>query len=100
MIDSGACTLVMPKRFFDQLGIPYELVTNGITQLDGTSDITIGVLKYLEVTLHACLGYTMLQDICVIDLPTHFIICLSRDFIAKISGGCIPFILVPDDLQN
>ena len=60
MIDSGTSTSVMPKRTTDQLGIKYEPMTNGITQLDGSSCRTIRVFNDLKVTLHACLGYTML----------------------------------------
>ena len=64
-------------------------MTKWVTQLDGSSFRTIGVFKNLKVTLHAFPSYTILQDIFVIDLPTHSTICLSKDFTAKISGGCI-----------
>lgn len=89
MIDSSACTSIMPKRIVDQLGIRYEPVTNGIIQLNGSSYRTVVVFQDLEVTLHACLGQTIVQDIIVIDLPTHSTIFLSKYFTTKISSGCI-----------
>lgn len=40
----------------------------------------------MSLTLHACPNILVPQDICVIDLPPFFSLCLSRDFTAKIGG--------------
>lgn len=86
MIEFGASTSIMPRNIIDQLGIKYEPMTKGVNQLDGTSCKIIGVVKYLNLALHTCLGCTILQDISIIDLPTHSTICLSRDFTTKMGG--------------
>lgn len=90
MIDSGASSSVMPNGILVHLGIKYEPITRGVVQLDGTSSQTMGVIKDLNITLHDCSSCSVLQDISVIDLPTYFAICLSREFTAKI-GGCLSF---------
>lgn len=38
------------------------------------------------MALHACLGCTVIQDISVVELPSHFSICLLRDFTTHIGG--------------
>ncbi|KAH9296663.1 hypothetical protein KI387_044243 [Taxus chinensis] len=86
MIDSGASSFVMPKQIADQLGLQYEVISKGVVQLDGTTVATVGVIKGLNLILHACPNVTVLQDVSVIDLPPLFALCLSRDFTAKIGG--------------
>ncbi|KAH9310893.1 hypothetical protein KI387_025928, partial [Taxus chinensis] len=86
MIDSGASSSVMPKQIADQLGLQYEITTKGVVQLDGTAVATVGVIKNLSLTLHACPNVVVLQDVSVIDLPPLFALCLSRDFTARIGG--------------
>ena len=84
MVDSGASSCVMPKEIADKLGIKYQTLEKGVVQLDGTTVNTLGFIKGLDLTLHACPNFVVPQDICVIDLPPHFAMCLSRDFTAKI----------------
>ncbi|KAH9299889.1 hypothetical protein KI387_044112 [Taxus chinensis] len=86
MMDLRASSLVMPKQIVDQLGIQYESISKGLVQLDGTAVTTVGVIKNLSLTLHACPNIVVLQDVFVIDLPPLFTLCLSRDFTAKIGG--------------
>ncbi|KAH9293824.1 hypothetical protein KI387_040972, partial [Taxus chinensis] len=86
MIDSGASSSVMPKQIADQLGLQYETISKGVVQLDGTAVTTVGVIRNLNLTLHACPNVVVLQDVSVIDLPPLFALCLSRDFTAKIGG--------------
>ncbi|KAH9304451.1 hypothetical protein KI387_008855, partial [Taxus chinensis] len=61
----------------------YEPTERSVLQLDGTVTNTVGIIKNLEVTLHACPNVSILQDVTVVDLPPYFALCLSRDFIDK-----------------
>ena len=38
------------------------------------------------MALHACPGCTVTQDISVVEVKPHFVICLSRDFTTQIGG--------------
>ena len=86
MIDSGASSSVMPRCVADALGMEYEPIVRDVLQLDGSTVKTVGVLKNVEMALHACLGCTVIQDISVAEVKPHFAICLSRDFTAQIGG--------------
>ena len=86
MIDLGATSSVMPKKIVDQLGLKYEPIEKGVVQLDGTAIETVGVIRNMDLTLHACPSFSVPMDIYIIDLPPYFSICLSRDFTAKIGG--------------
>lgn len=86
MIDSGESGFVMPKQIADQLGLQYEVISKGVVKLDGKIVTTVGVIKDLSLTLHACPNVTVLQDVSVIDLPPLFALCLSRDFKTRIGG--------------
>ena len=86
MIDSGASSTIMPRCVADQLGLKYDPLTKHVLQLDGTSVTIVGVIKGLKMALHACLGCTMIQDISMVELPTHFSLSLSRDFTAQLGG--------------
>ncbi|GAA8416863.1 hypothetical protein Hpkin68_15620 [Helicobacter pylori] len=77
MIDSGASSSVMPKKIVDQLGLAYEPIEKGVIQLDGTTIDTIGVIRNLDLTMHACPNFSVPMDIFIIDLPPNFSICLS-----------------------
>ena len=78
MVDSGATSSVMPKKLVDQLGLKYQPVEKGVVQLDGTSIHTIGLIKDVSLTLHACPNFSIQQDVYVIDLPPYFVVCLVK----------------------
>ncbi|KAH9289487.1 hypothetical protein KI387_033604 [Taxus chinensis] len=86
MVDSGASSTIMSKVIAQKLGLQYEPTERSILQLDGTATNTVGIIKNLEVTLHACPNVSILQDVTVVDLPPYFALCLSRDFTTKIGG--------------
>ena len=86
MIDSGASSSVMPRCVADALGMKYEPIVRDVLQLDGSTVKTIGILRNVEMALHACPGCTIIQDISVVEVKPHFPICLSRDFTAQIGG--------------
>lgn len=86
MVDSGASSSVMPKEIADKLGLKYQPLEKGVVQLDGIAVNTLGIIKGLNLTLHASPNFVVPQDICIIDLPPYFSMCLSRDFTAKIGG--------------
>lgn len=86
MIDSGASSSVVPKPIIDKQGIEYESLEKEVVHLDGTIVNTIGVIKKLSLTLHACPNFSILQDIYVIELPLYFAIWLAMDFTTKIGG--------------
>ena len=80
MIDYGASSLVMRKCMADLLSAKYEPMVRDVLQLDGSSIKIIGILKNMEMTLYACSGFIVTQDISIVELPPHFFICLSIDF--------------------
>ena len=86
MIDSGSSSSVMPRCVVDQAGLKYEPMIKQVLQLDGTLVIIVGIIKGLRMALHACPSCTVTQDISIVELPPHFSICLSRDFISQIGG--------------
>ena len=54
--------------------------------MDGSTVKTIGILRNVEMALHACPGCTVTQDISIAEVKPHFDICLFRDFTAQIGG--------------
>lgn len=86
MIDSGANSSVMPKQLANKLSFLYEPIYRGIIQCDRTSVKSVGVVKDLGLTLHACPNFAIPHDIYIVDLPPNFAICLSRDFTTKLGG--------------
>ena len=54
--------------------------------MDGSTVKTVGILRNVEMSLHACPGCTVIQDISVAEVKPHFSICLSRDFTTHIGG--------------
>ena len=82
MIDSGASSLVIPRCIVDALEMKYEPIVKDILQLDGSTVKTIGILRNVEMALHACPGCTITQDISIAEVKPHFSICLKRDFTA------------------
>lgn len=86
MIDSGASSSIMPKELANKLGLNYEPVSRGVVQLDGTIVKSVGVVKYIGFTLHTCPNFVIPQNMYISDLPPHFVIFLSRDFITKLGG--------------
>lgn len=86
MIDSGVSSSIMPKKIVDKLGLTYEPLSEGVVQLDGPAVNTVGVIKNLDLILHACPNFSIRQDVYIIDLPPYFALCLSRDFKAKLGG--------------
>ena len=54
--------------------------------MDGSTIKTVGILRNVEMALHACPGCTVIQDILVVEVKPHFAICLSRVFTAQIGG--------------
>jgi hypothetical protein len=86
MLDSGASSSVMPRCVADALGMKYEPIVRDVLQLDGSTVKTIGILRNVEMALHACPGCTMIQDISTTEVKPDFSIYLSRDFIAQIGG--------------
>ena len=86
MIDSGASSSVMPRCVANALGMKYEPIVRDVLQLDGSTVKTIGILRNVEMALHACPGCTMIQDISFAELNPYFAIYLSRDFTTQIGG--------------
>ena len=86
MIDSGASSSVMPRCVADALGMKYEPIVRDVLLLDCSTVKTVGILRNVEMALHACPGCIVIQDISVVEVKPHFSICLSRDFTAQIGG--------------
>lgn len=86
LIDLGASSSIMPKDLVDKLGLIYEPISRGVVQLDGTTVKSLGLVKDLGLTLHACPNFVIPQDMYIVDLPPYFSICLSRDFTTKLRG--------------
>lgn len=86
IIDSGASSSVMPRCVADALGMKYEPIVRNVLQLDGSTVKIVGVLRNVEMALHACPGCTIIQDISVAEVKPHFAICLFRDFTTQIGG--------------
>lgn len=86
MIGLGASSSIISKQLADLLELPYEPINKPVVQLDGSSVNTLGVIKDLSLSLHECPNFSIPQDIYAIDLPPHFVICLSREFTARIGG--------------
>lgn len=86
MIDLGASSLVMPRCVVDALGMKYEPIVKDVLYLDGSTIKTIGILRNVEMALHACPSCTVTQDISVAEVKPYFSICLSRDFTTQIGG--------------
>jgi hypothetical protein len=72
MIDLGASSSVMPNCVADALGMKYEPIVRDVLQLDGSIVKTVGVLRNVEMALHACPGCTIVQDISVAEVKPHF----------------------------
>lgn len=53
MVENGASNTDMPKVIAKKLGLQYEPTERSVLQLDGTTTNTVGIIKNLEVTLHA-----------------------------------------------
>jgi hypothetical protein len=64
----------------------YEPIVKDVFYLDGSIFKTVGILRNVEMALHACLCCTIVQDISVVEVKPHFSICLSREFTTKIGG--------------
>ena len=86
MIYSRASSFVIPRYVANLMGIKYEPMVRDVLQLDGSSSKTVGVLKQVEMALHAFLGCTLTLDISITNLKLHFVIYLLRDFTTKIGG--------------
>jgi hypothetical protein len=82
MIDLGGSSSVMPRCVADALGMKYEPIVRGLLQLDGSTVKTVGVIKNVEMALHACPSCTRIQEISVVEVKPNFSIYLSRDFTA------------------
>jgi hypothetical protein len=67
----------------------YECIVRDVLQLDGSTVKTVGILRNVEMALHACPGCTMIQDISVAEVKPQFAICLSRDFTAQLVVSCL-----------
>ncbi len=76
----------MPRCVADALEMKYEPIVRDVLQLDGSTIKTIGILKNVEIALHACPGCTITQDISVAEVKPYFAIYLSRDFTTQIGG--------------
>lgn len=77
MIDSGASSSIMPKKIVDKLGLTYEPLSKGVVQLEGIAVNTVGVIKNLDLILHACPNFSIPQDVYIMNLPPYFALCLS-----------------------
>ena len=64
----------------------YEPMIKHVLQLYGTLVTIVGILKGLNISLHAFSNCTVTQDISIVDFPPHFSIDLSRDFTTWIGG--------------
>lgn len=84
MIDSGASRSIIHRCVTDLMGVKYEPMVRDVLQLDGISVKIIGVLKNVEMSLHAYPSCTVTQDISVAKVKPYFSICLSKDFTTQI----------------
>ena len=80
----------MPKCVIDSLEVKYEPIVKDVLQLDGSILKTMGILRNVEMALYACIGCSIVQDISIIEVKPHFVVCISRDFTTQI-GGYISF---------
>ena len=72
----------MPKCVTGILEMKYEPIVKDVLQLDVSTVKTIGIHRNVEMALHACLVFTVVQDISIAEVKPHFAICLSKDFVA------------------
>ena len=76
MIDSRASSLVMPRCVADALEMKYEPIVMDVLQLDRSTIKIEGILRNVEMALHACPSCTVTQDISLAEVKPHFSICL------------------------
>lgn len=95
IIDSKASMTIMPKQVVDALKLEYELLEKGIMQLDGKKVLTIDHIKYFSLNLFSCPSQMITQEIVVIDIPSVFRMCLSRDFTRNIGGYSSARLVLP-----
>ena len=86
MIDLGASSSMMPSYVADALEMKYEPNVRDVLQLDGSTLKTVGILRNVEMALHACPSCIVTQDISIAKVKPHFFFCLSRDFTTQIGG--------------
>ena len=62
MVDSRASSSIMPKCVVDALEMKYGPIIRDVLQLNGSTIWTIGILRNVEMSLHACPGCIVVQD--------------------------------------
>ena len=68
----------MPKRIINILEMKYEPIARDVLQLDGSTVKTVGILRNVEMALHACPGFTMTQDVSIAKVKPFFHFSVKR----------------------
>ena len=86
MLDSGASHNLMPRAIMEKLGLDITKKYHDLYSFDSGRVRSIGLIKYLVVSLDQIPTKNVLMDVVVVDIPPRFGMLLSRSWGAKLKG--------------
>jgi len=87
MIDTRATITIIPKAIANEMKLDITQCIDEVIQLDSFSTHVVGSVKEeVFITLNAFHNICVIQGIIIVDLPSLFRICLSREFNTKLGG--------------
>ena len=106
LLDLGASHNLIPKCVMDELGLDFTKEYHDIYNFDSQKAKCLGVIKDLVVTLTQLPMKSIVMDIVVVDIPSHFSMLLSRYWFRKLVGPCkwicplLPYLFLEGNLQD
>jgi hypothetical protein len=86
MLDSGASHNLMPKAVMEKLGLDITRPYKDLYSFDSSKGKSIGLIKYLCVTLAQIPARSLVMDIVVVDIPPKYGMLLSCSWGDKLQG--------------
>ena len=86
LLDSGASHNLMPKKVMEELVLQVTKEYHDLYTFDSKRVQCMGIIKDLVVSLTQLLMKSVVMDIVVADIPSRFIMLLSRSWSKKLGG--------------
>jgi len=86
MLLSGASGNLMPRTMMEELGLEITKTYHDMYLFDSRVVQCLGVIKHLAVTLTQLPMKSFVMDVVVADIPSKYIMFLSRSWAGKLGG--------------
>ena len=86
MLDSGPSHNLIPKTVMEELGVEITRAYQYLYSFDSKAVQSLGVIKYLAVTLTQLPIKNVVMDVVVADIPAKYGMLLSRSWEGKLGG--------------